>query len=66
MIVKMKNPHQVRERELQKVDEYQGRQQNLKRNIESLQENLYKNFKHFSGKVCYDMIYVDCLYNHVL
>ena len=49
--VKMKNPHRMRGRELRKVDGYQELQQNLKMNIESLQENLYENFKHLSGRI---------------
>ena len=53
MKVKMKNPHQMRGRELQKVDGYQGRQQNLKRNIESLQENLYKKIVKKKRKILY-------------
>ena len=56
----MKNPHQVRGRELQKADGYQGRQQNLKRNTNSLQENWLKNFKHLSESIC-DNLCDDCL-----
>ena len=37
---KMKNPHPVRGRELQNVDGYQELQQNLRRNTNTLQENL--------------------------
>ena len=60
----MKNPHQMRRRGLQKVDGYQGRQLNLKRNTNSLQENLYENFKHLSERIC-DNLCGNCLYNHV-